>query len=215
MSYQYEISQAEAECELNLLLPLLIPCPVCWNMIFEFNIAHLPRQSMRPARWNSSSNTWNIFYSPPMTGRCRSFVPFPAWEYKFLFALWHTGEESSSLCLVNNDTNLRNSCVAMRRLMEDPQATEVLGEFTYLERMVYLIFVPFLWMFNSIFIAVTFGNTGSDINRWHAKGTQWLAIILARTNAQPSRSEVDSPTQLFSLHNHGVVHRIILCIFIL
>lgn len=98
MSYQYEISQAEAECELNLLLPLLIPCPVCWNMIFEFNIAHLPRQSMRPARWNSSSNTWDIFYSLPWledVGRSFPFLPGNINSY----SLSDTQEKSPVACV--------------------------------------------------------------------------------------------------------------------
>lgn len=43
MSYRYEIRRAEeVECELNLLLLVMWSWTVvCWNMIFEFNIAHL------------------------------------------------------------------------------------------------------------------------------------------------------------------------------
>lgn len=54
-------------------------------------------------------------------------------------------------------------------------------------------------MFNSIFIAVTFGNTGSDINRRHAK------LHKAEVEAPPtnSSSQPDRPL-IHSLTSHRI-----------
>lgn len=54
---------------------------------------------------------------------------------------------------MDNDTNLRNSCVPVW-----PRS----GSYSFAA-------AACLSLFNSIFIALTFGNTGSDINRRHAK----------------------------------------------